>query len=54
MTQTKKLVFGTQRGLDKAVELHKAKGWVIVGTETIPRGSTGRNIYIAHLNRDRP
>lgn len=51
MTQTKKLVHGTQRGLDKQIELHNAKGWVLQSTETVPRGNTGRLTYIAYLKR---
>ena len=53
MTQTKKLVYGGKRGLDKAVENHKAKGWEVDRTNTIPRGNTGKMIYIAELKRDK-
>lgn len=51
MTQTKKLVLGTQYALDKAIKEYAARGWSVVSTETIPRGNTGRLTYIAHLKR---
>lgn len=52
MTQTKKLVCGTQSALDKAIDTYKAKGWAVERTETIPRGSTGRSTYIAYFTKE--
>lgn len=54
MTQTKKLVYGTQRGLNRQIELHEAKGWVPSGSFAIPRGRTGRMTYIANLEKGKP
>lgn len=51
MTLTKKLVFGTQHGLDKAIETYTAKGWEVERTETIPRGITGRETYLLYLKK---
>lgn len=49
MTQTKKLVCGTQRALDREIEAHKLKGWEVERTEIASRGcSTKLSTYIAY------
>lgn len=54
MTQTKKLVFGTQRGLNGAIQAHKSKGWMVDSTAVIPRGLASKlYTYIAFLSRVR-
>lgn len=52
MPQTKKLVCGTQKALDKEIEAHKAKGWTLERTRTIPRGlKSDKLTYLAYLQR---
>ena len=52
MTQTKKLVCGTQRALDKEIEAHKAKGWTVERTEKVPRGlKSNKFTYLTYLKR---
>lgn len=54
MIQTKKLVCGTQRALDKEIESHKAKGWAVERTNTVPRGTSSRLFtYLAYLKREK-
>lgn len=53
MTQTKKLVCGTQCALDKGIEAHKAKGWTVERTDKVPRGlKSSKFTYIAYLKRE--
>lgn len=53
MTQTKKLVCGTRRALDKEIEAHKAKDWTVVRTDKVSRGKATRLFsYLAYLKRE--
>ena len=53
MIQTKKLVCGTRRALDKEIEAHKAKGWTVERTDKVPRGkATKLFTYLAYLKRE--
>jgi len=53
MEQTKKIVYGTQRGLGRAIEVHKTKGWNVDRTEIKPRGGvTSKLVYVAYLTKD--
>jgi len=46
----KKLIHGTQQGLDRNIERQKANGWIVDRTEIVPRGSaTSKFMYIAYL-----
>lgn len=47
---TKKIVCGTQRALDKEVEAHKAKGWELTTIVLHPRPKN-KFIYIANLKK---
>lgn len=51
MTQTKKIVLGTQRAVNKAVEDCQAKGWGVERKERIPRGCTNKFNYILYLKK---
>lgn len=54
MTQAKKLVCGTQRALDKEIEVHKTKGWTMEKTENVRRGkATKLFTYISYLKRQK-
>ncbi len=53
MTDRKKLVYGTQRALDKEIEAYKAKGWTVERTEKVPRGRLSKLFtYLAYLKRE--
>ena len=54
MTQTTKIVCGTQRAYDKEIEKRKAAGWRIVSEEVKPRGMASRlMVYTANLIREK-
>ena len=54
MTQTVKIVCGTQRAYDKEIEHRKARGWQIVSSEVKPRGmATKLMVYTANLIREK-
>lgn len=51
--KTKKLIHGTQSGLDKGIKRHEANGWAVERTEKAPRGiANTRFTYIAYLKRE--
>ncbi len=53
MIQTKKLVCGTRRALDKEIEAHKSKGWTVERIEAPPRGKlTSALTYVVFLTRN--
>lgn len=43
--KTRKIVFGTQRGFDRQIEVLKSKGWEVVFSDKSPRGDIG-SLYI--------
>jgi len=54
MAQIKKIVCGTQRGLEGSIERHKASGWAVERTEAVPRGTaTSKMTYTAYLKREK-
>lgn len=54
MTQTKKIVLGTQHALDKAIEFFTAKGWEVEKAYSVPRGRlSSKSTYILSLKRDK-
>ena len=54
MTQTKKLVCGTQKALDKEIHAHNTKGWTVERTDTVPRGRLSKLFtYLAYLKRQK-
>lgn len=53
--QTKKLVEGTQKMLDRKIAEHESKGWTLERTEKKRRGEWNKRfVYIAYLKRQKP
>lgn len=52
MAQVKKIVYGTSRGLETAIERYKANGWNVINTEVVPRGSAQKKFtYTAIITK---
>ncbi len=50
--KTKKILFGTQMGFDRQMAALKSKGWEVVFSDKLPRGNTGKFIYMAELRKE--